>query len=84
MNGPLLSKGGQVYYGELGKNETFFCSAEHRECPKTWKIQQDDPTVKIFNFCKDCEVFSTSLTGIEWLVHVFDLNLTTQILIFPC
>ncbi len=24
------------------------------------------------------------LTGIEWLVHVFDLNLTTQILIFPC
>ncbi len=23
------------------------------------------------------------LTGIEWLVHVFDLNLTTQILTFP-
>ncbi len=24
------------------------------------------------------------LTGIARLIHVFDLNLTTQILIFPC
>ncbi len=25
MNGPLLSKGGQVYYGELDKKKNLFC-----------------------------------------------------------
>ena len=43
MNGPLLSKGGQVYYGELEKNQTSLCPAQHGDFNETCKIRQVDP-----------------------------------------
>ena len=53
-----------------------FCKMNHEYRP----CEANDP-------CSDCKSkvgVPRYLTGIARLVHVFDLNLTTQILIFPC